>query len=284
MNMCLREWVRLTRLEHAVMLALAVFIAEAIALGALPPLTLVIAISLLVPIFSEMGSFALNDYMDMKADRMNKRKDRPLVKGTIKPKTALYFSIISLALSTLLAYFVGVLGFVIALAFNVVAVLYNWKLKDLPLVGNAYIALTMAIPFVFGNFVVCGQLSPVVMILAILGFVAGLAREIVKSAQDMKGDIKARGSRTLPVVIGKKMALAMAVGLYFSFIPLTALPFAMGLEAGPLQLGLVLAADVLIAVICHHLMQDPENSYRFARDASLAAFLLGMIGILLAAL
>jgi geranylgeranylglycerol-phosphate geranylgeranyltransferase len=282
--MCLGEWVKLTRFEHAVMLAFAVLIAETIALGAMPPPTLVIALSLLVPVFSEMGAFALNDYMDMETDKHNKKKDRPLVKGTIKPTTALYFSLLSLVISTTLAYFVGMPAFAIALAFNLLAVSYNWKLKDLPLVGNAYIALTMAIPFVFGNFVVTTTLSPLVLVLAILGFVAGLAREIVKSAQDMEGDIKARGSKTLPVVIGRKRALAVAIGLYLSFIPITALPFAMGLEAGPLQFAFIGAADGLILAICYLIARKPKDSYKFARDASLAAFMLGMVGILLAAL
>ncbi len=282
--MCLGEWFKLTRFEHAVMLAFAVFIAETIALGMVPPLTMAIALSLLVPVFSEMGSFALNDYMDIETDRLNKKKDRPLVKGTIKPKTALAFAVVSLAVSTGLAYFVGALGFAIALAFNAVAVLYNWKLKDLPLAGNAYIALTMAIPFVFGNFAVSPVLSPVVQVLAILGFVAGLAREIVKSAQDMEGDVKARNSKTLPVVIGRKRALAVAIGLYLSFIPLTAVPFAMGLEAGPLQVTFIGAADALILAMCYLIARKPKDAYGFARNASLAAFMLGMVGIFLAAL
>ncbi|NYZ74383.1 UbiA family prenyltransferase [Candidatus Micrarchaeota archaeon] len=279
-----REFWKLTRFEHAVMLAFAVFIAETIALGALPSFTLVIALSLLVPVFSEMGSFALNDYMDMETDRLNKKNDRPLVKGTIKPETALAFAIISLAISTVLAYFVGVLGFIIALAFNLVAILYNWKLKDLPLAGNVYIALTMAIPFVFGSFVVSPVLSPVVVALALLGFVAGLAREIVKSVQDMEGDAKARGSKTLPVVIGRKMALAVSIGLYLSFIPLTAVPFAMGLEPAPLPLAFVGAADALILGICYIIIRSPGRSFGFARNASLAAFMLGMMGIFLAVL
>lgn len=280
----LREWFRLTRFEHAVMLAFAVLIAETVALGALPPPTTVIALSLLVPVFSEMGAFALNDYMDVETDRLNKKKDRPLVKGTIKPTTALAFSLLALAISTILAYFVGIFGFVIALVFNLVAVLYNWKLKDLPLAGNAYIALTMAIPFIFGNFVVSSALSPIVLVLALLGFVAGLAREIVKSAQDMEGDVKARGSKTLPVVVGRKMALAIAIGLYLSFIPLTAVPFAMGLEPAPLPLAFVGAADAFILAICYTIIRSPGRSFGFARNASLAAFMLGMAGILLAAL
>ncbi len=277
----LKELIRLTRFEHALMLAFAVLIAETIVLGGLPQFTAIIFLSLLVPVFSEMGSFALNDYMDIDTDRLNK-KDRPLVKGTISPAFALYFSITSLVLSTAFAYLINMAVFAIALAFNIIAIAYNWKLKDTPLLGNVYIALTMAIPFMFGNFVVSEELSQTALVLAVLGFVAGLAREIIKSVQDMEGDIKARGSRTLPVIIGRRSALLAAVFLYLLFIPLTAAPFLFGLDFGFFPAVMIGAADAAILFICYGVLTS--DAFKLARDWSLVAFLLGMTGILLAVL
>ncbi len=278
----LRELYRLTRFEHALLLALAVLIAEAIASAGIPQLTAVLAVSLLVPVLSEMGSFALNDYFDMETDRLNRKSGRPLVKGTISPGFAMWFSCACLALSTALAYLINTPAFVIALAFNALAIAYNWKLKDMPLAGNAYIALTMAIPFVFGNYVVSAALSPLNLVLALLGFVAGLAREIIKSVQDMEGDMAARGSRTLPVVIGKKASLWMAIVLYLLFIPLSGLPFAAGAKPALLTAALIIAADALILLICYRLATG--KAFGFARNASLVAFMLGMLGFLIAAL
>jgi 4-hydroxybenzoate polyprenyltransferase len=40
-------------------------------------------------LFLEASTFALNDYFDLDIDIVNKRNDRPLVRGDIKPKTAL---------------------------------------------------------------------------------------------------------------------------------------------------------------------------------------------------
>lgn len=279
--MFLRELFKLTRFEHAIMLAFAVLIAETAVLGAVPQASLALVLSVLVPVFSEMGSFALNDYLDMATDRLNKKTDRPLVKGTISPGFALNFSVASLVLSVVLAFFINMPAFAIALAFNVLAVLYNWKLKDLPLVGNVYIALTMAIPFIFGNFVVAPALAPITLILALLGFVAGLAREIIKSAEDMEGDRKARGSRTLPIIIGERNAVLSAVALYILFIGLSALPFFQGLPAAALPVSFVLVADIMVLAICY---KSIKGEYRFARKASLAAFMLGMIGIMAATL
>jgi geranylgeranylglycerol-phosphate geranylgeranyltransferase len=275
----LRELYRLTRFEHALMLALAVLMAEAVASAGIPPISAVLVLSLLVPILSEMGSFALNDYFDVEADRRNGMKDRPLVSGKISRGFAKWFSCACLLLSVALAYLINMPAFIIALAFNALAVLYDWKLKDMPLAGNAYIALTMAIPFVFGNYVVSAVLSPLNLTLALLGFVAGLAREIIKSVQDVEGDVAARGSRTLPVVVGKKASLASAVALYLLFIILSALPFLMGLKPAPLPAALIIAADALILLICYRLAT--RSDLRFARNASLVAFVLGMLGFLL---
>ena len=276
----IKELFKLTRFEHAIMLAFAVLIAETIIFNGLPPFNMVLLLSLLVPLFSEMGSFALNDYFDIETDKVNKKKDRPLVNGSLTPQFALYFSMISLLGSILFAYFINQIAFLIALAFNLAAILYNWKLKDLPLIGNVYIALTMAIPFIFGNFVFSASLSIMAVVLAALGFVAGLAREIIKSVQDMEGDKKARKSKTLPIVIGKKPSLIIAIILYLAFVPLSILPFVLGLKTDTAAIVLVAIADMIVLVICYKVAKDQK----FARDMSLVAFLVGMVGLFLASL
>jgi geranylgeranylglycerol-phosphate geranylgeranyltransferase len=187
---------------------------------------------------------------------------------------------VTILLSTAMAFFIDMFVFVIVLLFNTAAVLYSWKLKDLPLVGNIYIALTMSIPFIFGNYVVSRELSPVIIVLALLGFVAGLAREIVKSVQDMEGDIKARGSRTLPVMIGKRPAIMVAILLYIIFIGLTAVPFT--LMAIPFAaMGMIFLADVMIAAVCYKALQ---GDFEYARKKSLMAFFFGMFALLMASL
>jgi len=280
--MDVKELFQLTRFEHALMLALAVLIGETIVLGMVPPINAVLALSLLVPIFSEMGSFALNDYLDIETDRLNRKMDRPLVRGTISKGFALWFSIACLAASVIFAFFININAFMIALVFGALAVAYNWKLKDLPIVGNVYIAFTMAIPFIFGDFVYADSLLPVALTLACLGFVAGLAREIIKSVQDMEGDLKARHSKTIPIVIGEGPSLVIASVLYLLFIPLSALPFLMGLPQKMPALMLVAIADALILGIVYRIFSQGAYACGFARKASLIAFFIGLIGLLVA--
>ncbi len=282
--MDIKELFLLTRFEHALMLALAVLIGETIVLGAFPPINMILALSLLVPIFSEMGSFSLNDYLDVETDTLNRRMDRPLVRGAITKGFALWFSVICLAASIILAFFININAFGIAVVFGALAVAYDWKLKDLPLVGNIYIGFTMAIPFIFGNFVYSGVLLPIALALSALGFVAGLAREIIKSVQDMEGDLKARGSKTIPIVIGEVPSLALASALYLLFIPLSALPFIMGLPQKMPALALVAIADSLILGIVFRISTQGARACGFAKSASLVAFFIGLIGLLVAAI
>jgi len=276
------EFLRLTRFEHAVMLAIAVLIGEIVSLGFLPPISIIIILSVLVPIFSEMASFSLNDYLDIETDKIN-NKDRPLVRGTISPRFALYFSFFSFALSTVLAFFINTAVFAIAVLFNFLAILYNWKLKDLPLIGNIYIGLSMAIPFIFGNLVVHPLILPVPCILGSLAFIAGTAREIIKSVQDLEGDVKARRSMTLPAVIGVKRAVFVASMLYVVFIPLSFAPFYFGLIPNPISLFLVAFADgILLGVVAVLLFKPSPRMYEIARVSSLVAFGIGILAMLYA--
>jgi geranylgeranylglycerol-phosphate geranylgeranyltransferase len=144
----------------------------------------------------------------------------------------------------------------------------------------------MSIPFVFGNVAVAQVLSPLVLVLASLGFVSGLAREILKSVQDMEGDIVARKSRTLPVVIGVGRSLIIVSVLYVLFIFLSFLPFSVGLSLTFFSIGGIAGADLLIVYIIYLLfVHGPDKQVlKDVRNISLAALFIGMIGILIAAI
>ncbi|EQD78308.1 UbiA prenyltransferase [mine drainage metagenome] len=63
---------KLTRIEHSVMLVIAVLAGELIVARHLPG-AYVLLLSLIVPIFVSMGSFAINDYFDVEVDTLNKK-------------------------------------------------------------------------------------------------------------------------------------------------------------------------------------------------------------------
>jgi len=281
----LRDYYKLFRFEHAIMLAVAVLIAEIITLGWIPPMETIFFLSMLVPIFAEMGSFSLNDYLDVETDRINGRLERPLVKGTIAPRTALYLSAICFAISLIAGFLINEAAFIITIFFVVFAIAYNWKLKDLPLVGNVFIATTMAIPFIFGGYVYSASPPTVIWDIALLGFIAGLAREIVKSVEDMKGDIKARKSKTLPVLVGRGPSLFIASMLFLLFIPLTVVPFMGELALGFASGFFLFIADLSILILSLYLLYARrDKTFSIVRKYSLGAFFCGLMALLLASM
>lgn len=275
----------LVRFEHAVMFGISVLIAEIIALGRFPDLSPVIIFSLLVPVFSEMGAFAMNDLLDVESDRLNRKYDRPLVSGELSRGFALNLTVASFLLALLFAYLISPLIFLLTLAINVLAALYNVAMKDTAMLGNFYIAFTMGIPFIFGNYVVSDVLLPANLLIATLGFIVGLGREITKTVEDMEGDRKARKAKTLPVVIGSEKSLTLAGILYAAFAVVSVMPYYSYLKVGP-GLVLVLAADAIF-LYCSVVLIFSRRKVPFLRTArrvSLLGLMLGLVGILMSVL
>ena len=278
--MNLSAWKRLFRIEHAFMLSAAVLIAELIvSKGAPLPILPIVVASLLVPFFIEMASFALNDYFDVETDKENKRKDRPLASGEIAPGTALAASVVFYIAGLALAAILPTSALCIAIIFAILSIAYNFRLKDLPLVGNAYIAASMAIPFLFGNLVVASALQPSLLAIAAVAFVAGLGREIIKSAEDVEGDVRHRKARTLPAMVGNKNSAYVASALYLALVPLSILPFAYGLRMNTLSLGMVAITALAFAFMAYSVSKNQaKENLESARKASLLALGIGLLG------
>lgn len=274
----------LTRFEHAIMFALSVFVAEIIASKGIPQVTPPIIFSLLVPVFSEMGAFAMNDLLDVETDRINKKK-RPLVIGELSEHSALIITVISFALALIFAFLVSWPIFFLTAVLIFLAAFYNFILKDLPIVGNAYIAFTMGIPFIFGNLVISSVFHITNILIAILGFTTGLGREIAKSVEDVEGDREARKSNTLPVLIGVDKALMLAGMLYIISVFASLTPYYFQLKIG-IGFAIVLLADLTFTYIAlMFLFSRYKTSFlKIATKLSLFALFLGLAGILISVL
>lgn len=281
--MCrLGAYMRLFRIEHAALLAFAVLLSELLVAGSLHtplPAFSIIMLSLLVPVFIEMASFALNDYFDVATDKANKRSDRPLVSGEIEPKHACAAAAVCYALGLACTIPLPMQASAIAIIFAALSVAYNMKLKELPALGNAYIAASMAIPFIFGNFVLTGTLYLPVLLIAAVAFAAGFGREVLKTTEDMEGDVRHRKARTLPVIIGRKNSALVAAACYALLVPLSLLPFACGLPVNIIAVSLVLLSAFSFAYMAYSCATDSgkENLSRL-RKASLLSLTVGLAG------
>ena len=280
----IKAMLRLTRIEHSAMLVLAVLAGELLASGKLPSIPILIA-SLVTPIFISMSSFAINDYFDIEVDTANKKTTRPLVSGELKPKEALYITYITLFIGVFASLFINLYAFTIAVIFGALAMLYSYKLKELLLLGNLYIAFSMAIPFVYGNFVVSNLMMLNVLLVSSMIFISGVAREIHGTIRDYEGD-KKRGVVSLPMITGKKLSSLIAGVLYIIAILLSAyLFFYIKPFYNIFYLILIFITDIILFyVTVGYMIKVNKKFYSLSRNLSLAAMGLALIAILLSSI
>lgn len=280
------DLIKLTRIEHSIMLAIAVLIGEIISAQKFPESSIVL-LSFIPAILLGMASFSINDYFDLKSDRINKRFDRPLVAGKISPKFAHNFAIALFLVGILTSFVVNLNAFIITIVFTFLSYLYSYKLKDIAFIGNVYIAMTMAIPFIYGNFVVNYNLDMGASILSLIAFTTGLAREITGTIRDIGGDKKARGSKTLPIIIGVKNSAYITSFLYIIAIILGLIPY---LYISNYRYKIyyiipVIITDVILIYIALNIIRNQRIGFlKKCRNLSLLAMFIGLLGFLFGAL
>ncbi|MGC8652038.1 MAG: UbiA family prenyltransferase [Candidatus Micrarchaeia archaeon] len=284
-----KAFVQLTRIEHSFMLVVAVLAGELVS-GAMPSL-LVLLLGFITPIFISMGSFAINDYFDVESDRLNKRFDRPIVHGEVTERQALLIAISSFVIGMGASAFIDLYAFAIALIFGGLAILYSYRLKDTLLWGNIYIALSMAIPFIYGDFVVSKVLLNNIVLISFVVFLSGLAREIHGMIRDYEGDRKARNTRNLIRAFGAQRSAYVAFVLYLEAVAISLFmffyerPFAYNLVY-IVPIAVVDAVLLYVAIRYTRLYTKRKGAgfFRFSRNASLGAMALAIFAYLLSAL
>jgi geranylgeranylglycerol-phosphate geranylgeranyltransferase len=275
---------RLTRIEHSLMLVIAVIAAELMSGGI--PLLPVFVLSLITPIFISMAAFAINDYFDVAVDKANK-KNRPLVTGELTKCDALVVTYACVFIGIVASIPINAYAFVIASIFGTLALLYSYRLKERLFWGNAYIAFSMAIPFIYGSYVESGTIGYAIILVSAMIFISGLAREIHGTIRDLKGDTKVRNVMSFAKVFGVKGSAYLALALYAMAIAISLIIFA---YVRPFQLNatyllLILVTDVMLAWLgITHVYRKGSRFYSFSRNLSLAAMALALVTMLVAQL
>jgi 4-hydroxybenzoate polyprenyltransferase len=146
------------------------------------------------------GGYIINDYMDVRLDLINKPK-KVIVGNTISRRWAMFLHLI---LNTMALFFALLIGKKIALLVLLCGIclwLYSQFLKKTYLAGNllvaALTAFTIWILYIFNsNIMLAG-----IWVYGLFAFSTTLIREIIKDAEDLRGDQKFK-SKTLPIVLG----------------------------------------------------------------------------------
>ncbi len=168
------------------------------------------------------SGYVINDYFDLRTDRIN-RPENVIVGKLVKRRIALLlhvlFSFTGVFIGLYLAYITRKENYVVMFIF-IPAILWSYStlLKKQVLIGNLSIAfLTAIVPYIVvslefaalqrlhGNEIVNSTACSLAWFwttgFAFFAFITTLTREIIKDIQDIPGD-KAIGCKTLPIEIG----------------------------------------------------------------------------------
>jgi geranylgeranylglycerol-phosphate geranylgeranyltransferase len=230
MNYCANEmnrvtgFVRLIRPVNGLMIGFAVIVGASLVLA--KPLSVNIAFRLLLGFvtgFTLTGaSMAINDYYDREIDKVNE-PNRPITDGLVKPGEGLAFAAVLTVIGFAAAFFSNLSCLSVAILSWLVSVVYNTKGKQTGLPGNFLVGACVAIPFIYGSFVIGQSLGLKAVFFAALAFLSATAREVTKGIVDIEGD-KTKGIRTIAVSRGEKTAAYVASGFFLSAVFLSFLP------------------------------------------------------------
>ncbi|MDI6719337.1 MAG: geranylgeranylglycerol-phosphate geranylgeranyltransferase [Methanomicrobiales archaeon] len=214
---------RITRPLNSAVAGLATSLGFIVATGTLQAdLLLLIAI---VALITAAGN-VVNDCCDAAIDAIN-RPDRPIPAGEIGTAQAAGFSALLFTSGIALALFTNPLCIGIALLNSLLLVIYAVYLKKAPLVGNIAVSYLSASIFLFGG--ALAGVGGALMALPVAGitFLAMIARELLKDAEDVDGD-RAGGAVTVPMLIGIRRTAILALGLLAVAVAISLLPVGRG--------------------------------------------------------
>ena len=223
------------------------------------------------------ASMVVNDYYDREIDAIN-QPDRPIPSGIVTPNQAIFLALIFTVVGFGAAALINFPCFLIAIASYVVSVTYSTVGKKTGLLGNFMVSACVAIPFIFGNFLV-ERFDLAVFLFAAMAFLSNTGREITKGIADIKGD-KARNIKTLAVRRGEKTAALGAAFFYLAAVALTPLPLIWSIVSFWF-LPFVAVTNTGLIVSSLALLRDcSSQNARKIKNAVLLWFVFGLLAFL----
>ena len=292
-----RGFLELTRPGNAVAAGALTFIGAFVAGGLSAPLEAAVAVA--ATVLATGGGNAVNDYFDREIDAVN-RPDRPIPRGAVSPRAALAFSGLLFAVAVGLTLLLPPLAVAIAVVNLVALVAYTEVFKGLPGVGNLLVGALTGSTFLYGAAAVGGHLgdvpvAPLEAVLAVgehlgasvlalfaLAASATMAREIVKDVEDVAGD-REEGLRTLPIVLGRRRALAVAAVFVVAAVVASPVPYLRGTFGPPYLVVLAPAVAGMLAAM-YRSFGAPATGQRWLKTSMFAAavaFVAGRTAVVL---
>ena len=187
------------------------------------------------------SSNVMNDYFDREVDAIN-APGRPIPSGVVTAQQAMLVAVSLAMFGEAAAALTSVLCFLTATIFYIVAVSYNAWVKKSGLVGNLFVSVGVAAPFLYGVIVVDRTVTLEVGVLALIALIANMGREVVKGISDVEGDAE-RGIQTIARKHGERAAAKLGAALYVMAVLLSVIPVYKGFVS-MYYIPLIAATDV----------------------------------------
>lgn len=263
---------RLTRPANCLMSGFGVALGIMATPGEIAPLAVCGAIA--CGMFITAGGNTLNDYYDAEIDLVNHPR-RPIPSGRIRRWTAKMLAVGELLAGLILGRCVNeTCGWIALLAVVALVAYERGGLKNAGLPGNVAISLLTGLLFLAGG-AAAGDPWPSAS-LALLAFMASLAREIVKDIEDIAGDTT---RRTWPMQVGVRPARRAAASLFTVAALLSPMPYLLG-TLSIWYLCIVMPANVLFVWIIVSLLRGREGISRWTKWAMLVVLIAFLVGAL----
>jgi geranylgeranylglycerol-phosphate geranylgeranyltransferase len=241
--------------------------------GAHQPLHVVVSVAISNALLSA-ASMTFNDWHDVAEDAVN-RPDRAIPSGVLHRAHALVLAFALFAAGVSVAALASTTFALAAVAITIGSLLYTAKLKSIPFAGNVTVALLSAYPL-WCWLAVEGRHSRAYVGAAAGFFMAGIGREIIRTAADAAGD-RARGIATVATIFGGRMANRVGLLLMLTALAGASL-LARGL-AGPAYVSALLVAAAVTLVMGGYHAFDRSAPRASRRLTMLARTMTGLLAL-----
>jgi geranylgeranylglycerol-phosphate geranylgeranyltransferase len=286
MSASAKDWISLIRPANSIMVGFAVIVGIAVAShSASEIVTWQALLGFLTGFAISSFSMITNDIYDLEVDKIN-QPNRPLSAGKITSAGAKKFALIFLALGYIASALLGPVTLAIAVLFSLVGWFYNYRGKKYGLGGNSLVAVSLAIPYIYGSIIVGSYVVNLAYLLALTSFLAGLGREVLKGIADIQGD-KLRSIRSIAIAYGRKTAQSTATLLFLLAVVSSSFPFFAGVLGSAVYVyaGLVAIPDAIFLYLALKTIRlTIESESLRLKGIGLVGMMFGLLAYLVAGL
>jgi len=180
------------------------------------PHLLHLIIAPMVTMFISLSIYLLNDIFDIKVDKIN-HPTRPLVSGQVRKSDAIGLVVLLSMLALGLSYAINTITLLLAVSYLSVGLLYSIpkiSLKDRFVIKTIAIAIGGFLTSVIGSSTT-GMFDEKTIVSAISFMMLIFVTSPINDLADYVGD-KNNGRRTIPIVIGQRNTVVMAMVIPFA--------------------------------------------------------------------